>query len=350
MEAPENCIVHMRTAQSSKFKTWIEALKDIIIQGNFCFTEKGLSVIAHTRTLYTESFIDAEKLDSYLCKREVIVGIDFTSLHTSLKNIKQNDILTIQITKKGFVYNTAPHLNIHIVNNSMGIKFHTKLKAIYIDESSVTNRHKYFDSVVCMPSQKFKSVITSMSVYSDHIQLLAKCGPSESNLYFVAWNQGADTSCTVEFNKNVNEIPDYDDVKRFECSQSTSDKKDVYPTKILCHISKASSLGVSVQIYLKNKDHEDDVDSDCDSSDDDQGSESDDEEFDGFPLVIRIKIGTIGFMMFYISPQKVDRCESISSLTGGELEIDKTLLENKGKSKSVKIDDLFGETSDGLLE
>jgi len=277
MENPDNCRVHLRTTTPVKFRILCETLKDILIESNIHFTKEGMFIGAFTPTIFTSAVIHANKVDSYICKSEVMVGIDFKILFSCLKHFKQDDVLTIQITEEGYCNASSPEIAIFRTNVDTNISCKYTIKAMAIQEDSMQDITNKFDVVVCMPSSKFKDIVSSFPGHSEHLQIMAKCNDQESLMYIIGKGHMTKLEYKIGFAKDPNNVKGYEEVEEYKCFQKNSNKRDLYAIKCLQSVTKASNLSTNVQIYLYETER-------------------------GFPLIIRYKIGTLGHVIFCIAP------------------------------------------------
>jgi len=232
---------------------------------------------AFTATIFTSAVINADKVDSYICKSEIMIGMDFKILFSCLKHFKQDDVLTIQITEEGYCNTSSPEISIFRTNIDTNISCKYTIKAMAIEEDKLQEITNKFDVVVCMPSSKFKDVVSSFPGHSDNLQIMAKCTEKESFMYIIGKGNMTQLEYKIGFSKNPNNVKGYEKVGEYKCFQKNSNKKDLYAIKCLQQITKASNLSTNVQIYLY-------------------------ETKKGFPLIIRYKIGTLGHVIFCVAP------------------------------------------------
>lgn len=95
-------LLEMRTINGITFKGIIESLKNVLIEANLLFTERGLRMIMLDGKLQMcASFLcmDAKYFEMFSCQGEQIVGVDMTQLYKIIKPLRMNDILSFIIHK-----------------------------------------------------------------------------------------------------------------------------------------------------------------------------------------------------------------------------------------------------------
>ena len=77
-ESMDNYIFNIKTVQSGAFRILIEALKEILTDGNFIFDETGVKLMAMdtTHTILIHMKLEQENFEFFHCKRKIITGIN----------------------------------------------------------------------------------------------------------------------------------------------------------------------------------------------------------------------------------------------------------------------------------
>ena len=95
-------ILELKTFQATTFKQVIDALKEILMDVNFEFDEKGLKIMAmdtsHIVLIFAK--MEADKFEEYKCnskKGKVYVGLNMFKLHAIIKTITNNLLTNITL-------------------------------------------------------------------------------------------------------------------------------------------------------------------------------------------------------------------------------------------------------------
>ena len=68
----DDYILNIKTVQSGAFRILIEALKEILTDGNFIFDETGIKLMAmdSTHTILIHMKLDSQNFEFYHCKKK----------------------------------------------------------------------------------------------------------------------------------------------------------------------------------------------------------------------------------------------------------------------------------------
>ena len=194
-------IIELKTVQSSPFRYLIEALKEILTDTNVDFDENGMKIVAMdaSHTVLVHLRLEGAKFDKYLCKSKQTIGISMTNLFKMIKQIGNNDTLTLYLEA------AEP--------NKLGIKIENG------EKNSITrlklNLMDLPDGVIEIPPASFESVGDSGE--AEHV-----IGEIQNGLSFVQ-------------NNNPHEII-----------------QGVFALKHLVMFCKCTTLSNQIQLFLKN--------------------------------------------------------------------------------------------------
>ena len=101
MLSKEDCAVYLHTVQTNVFKALFETLKELLGDVNMVFDTDGVRITEMDpyQTCMVDMFLDKEKLEDYYCPKQVTIGISIPSLQKRLKNLGNNQVLTMYMTK-----------------------------------------------------------------------------------------------------------------------------------------------------------------------------------------------------------------------------------------------------------
>lgn len=186
---------HAKTVQSSIFKTTVEALKEIITDGNLVLDESGISLTAMdpSCTVLVSIKLDSENFELYECMHKQIIGVNTTNLFKLIKTMTGSDTLTL------FIEEDNPNdIGIKIENAEKNSVTTFRLNLLDIDQEEIKIPAATFESVITMPSVDFQKYCRDMSNIGDVIdiksigqQLILSCqGDFASQETIIGQNQG----------------------------------------------------------------------------------------------------------------------------------------------------------------
>ncbi len=238
------------------FKKIIDAIKDLVEQGTFCCSDKGIELknLDKNHIAYIHLFLKSSKLDEYKASPEQqLLNINISSILAVLKWIKGNECLIWETTenkdKMTFFIGEerTQKFDLNLMDNEYGeleipeIKYDCKLK---------------------MNSDEFSSICKNLNPFSETVEIVAD--PDEGNdITFNVKGMMGDGSIVLKDGVNDNIIK----VKR--------DIKLRFSLPYLINFSKASTLSNKVTLYF------------CQDT----------------PAIIEYKID-LGFIKYYLAPKE----------------------------------------------
>lgn len=236
----EEPILLVKTVQANVFSLLNEALKDILYEVNFKFTETGIVIkamnISHSQFVYLN--LEASKFETYVCKRPITVGIDMVYLYKLIRGVTNDDVLVLSLNES----NTSS-LKISIINEYTNISKNYDLKLLDIDEQEHENLPYNEDSpkfIVNIGTQRFKSICKELSVISDTIEITC----TDKEIKFECNGLSAKGSQVIELDNNNQ----YAFVTR-SCDDII---QGIFSLKTLCQFTKFSNLCNHVELCISN--------------------------------------------------------------------------------------------------
>ena len=259
-----NNLLEVKTVQTSAFRVLIEALKEILTDANFEFSETGLKVIAmdssHVSLIYMKLL--AENFEKFYCDKSLVCGISIVRLFKLLKSMSPNDSLCMFIT-----HSDPNDLQIHIETSEKGLrhKFSLKLMDLYLDKVEIPPAQ--FSSVLRIPSSDFQKLCRDMNNLADEIEIKS----SGNQLMFTISNDWMEQE-TVMCESNNGGMEYIQNLSPDEVIQG------VFSIKKLVLFTKCTSLCQNIEVYLKND----------------------------YPIVIKYNIANLGEIKFCLAPKNND--------------------------------------------
>ena len=161
-------IFNATTVQSGVFKTLVEAVKEIITDGNIVIDENGMSLSAMdtSQTVLVSLHLDAANFEVYACERRQIIGLNFHNFFKLIKTMTNTDTLTM------FIEAENPNvIGLRIENSEKRSMTIYKLNLLDINEDEISLPPATFESMITMPSVDFQKFIRDMSQIGDVVDI-----------------------------------------------------------------------------------------------------------------------------------------------------------------------------------
>ena len=120
-ENMDNYILNIKTVQSGAFRILVEALKEILTDGNLIFDETGLKLMAmdSTHTILIHMKLESSNFEFFYCPKKFTCGVNMLNLFKLIKTMTNSETLTLYVEK-----NNENYLGIRINNTE---KIHKQL-------------------------------------------------------------------------------------------------------------------------------------------------------------------------------------------------------------------------------
>ncbi len=252
-----------KTVQSGIFKTTVEALKEIITDGNFILDESGISLTAidSSCTVLVSMKLEAENFELFECAQKQIIGISTSNLFKLIKTMTNNDTLTL------FIEADNPNvIQIKTENADKNSVSTFKLNLLDIDQEELKLPSTTFESVITMPSVDFQKYCRDMSNIGDVIDIKSI-------------GQQLILSCKGDFAEQETVIGQNAAGMSLQTDDSESIVQGLFLLKYLVLFTKCTNLSNQCSLFLKNN----------------------------FPLVISYQIANLGNVKLLQAPYHENR-------------------------------------------
>jgi proliferating cell nuclear antigen len=255
-------IVEVKTVQSSAFKNFIEAVKEILSDVNIQIDKSGIRILTinNNNSILMYSKLEAKNFESFYCKDKIIIGVNMTNFFKIIKTITSSDSLTLFIEK-----NRENSLGIKIENIDKKIYSKYYLNLIEVDDVSYEIPSVQFQSIITMPSNEFNKICKDMHSLEAEIVEIKSVG---NKLIFSCSSQIADRETIIEENSDSEGL-------NFMLSSNNDIIQGYYNLKDLNLFAKCTNLCLSIQLLMKNN----------------------------FPLIIKFEIANLGYLQLGLSPK-----------------------------------------------
>lgn len=221
--------LQLKTVRSSAIRVLFESLKEILTDVNIIFTKEHVKIseMDGSKTAMVYLKLNTSEFEYYYCEKDLILGVNMTSLFKLIKTVNNSDTISFFIEK-----DRPTKLNIRIENTDKLTTY--KYQLLEIENKDIKIQPKEFDSVITMPSSDFQKICRDMN------------------------NMGAEKV----------EIKSIDDKLVFSCTGDLAEQETVvggnkmtsnsvliqgfFSLKFLLLFTKATNLCNTINIYLTN--------------------------------------------------------------------------------------------------
>ena len=262
----DNIILEIQTVQSSAFRTLIEALKEILSETNWEFTESGIKIVTidttHTVLVYMK--LDCKNFEKYHCKKRMVLGIGMTNFFKLIKTMNNNDTLTLQMTK-----NNTNVLCIKIENSEKNSITRYNLNLMDIDEEVIEVPEAKFKSIISMPSNDFQKVIRDMSNLADIIEIKS----IGSQLIFCCKGDFATQETII--GETMNGLSFVKENGEIVAINGEEIVQGLYSLKHLVLFTKCTNLSNNIELFIRND----------------------------YPIIVKYSVANLGFIRLCLAPK-----------------------------------------------
>ncbi|RKP26143.1 proliferating cell nuclear antigen [Syncephalis pseudoplumigaleata] len=252
-----------RLNQGAVLKKLVDAVRDIVSEGNFDCNENGLALQAmdSAHVALVAMLLRPDAFEPYRCDRNMSLGISLKSLGTILRCASNDDIITLRAE------DTADQLALTFESPQSDKVSEYVLNLMDIDSEHLGIPDTSYDTVIHMSSAEFQRICRDLQQLSDSVTIDA----SKEGIKFTATGQLGSGQVMLRQNMNVDREEDATVIEMQQPVQLT------FAVKYLSMFAKTTPLCNRVTLCLSK-----DV-----------------------PLLLEYKIDEIGYIRYYLAP-KVD--------------------------------------------
>lgn len=230
---PHN-LMELQTTQSHAFRTLIEALKDVLTECVWTFSNTGVKVLAMdpSHQVLCQLRLDADKFDHYHCPEMLRLGINMIHFHKLIKTMTNSDVLVLFVDERD-----TGRLGIRIENQDKNTVTTYRFAFIDLDDEDVDLPPAHFSSVISISSIDLSKLLRDMHCISESVEL-----KSIGNQLIL--------TCKGEFASQQTIIGGA--CQPNESDTETEVVQGVFSLKYLALFTKCTTLSQQVEIYIKN--------------------------------------------------------------------------------------------------
>ncbi|EIW69315.1 proliferating cell nuclear antigen (pcna) [Tremella mesenterica] len=162
-------MLEARVKQASVLKKLLDAIKELVTDGNLDCTDEGIALQAmdNSHVALVSLKLVADQFESYRCDRNMPLGVNLTSLTKILKCAKDNDVVTLKATDDA---------------DSLGMVFESpredrvgeyEMKLMDIDQEHLGIPDTQYDATITMSSSEFQRICRDLSALGESVKIEA---------------------------------------------------------------------------------------------------------------------------------------------------------------------------------
>ncbi|CAD6579047.1 MAG: proliferating cell nuclear antigen [Tremellales sp. Tagirdzhanova-0007] len=212
-------MLEARVKQASVLKKLLDAIKELVTDGNLDCTDEGIALQAmdNSHVALVSLKLIAEQFESYRCDRNMPLGVNLTSLTKILKCAKDNDVVTLKAADDA---------------DSLGMVFESpkedrvgeyEMKLMDIDQEHLGIPDTQYDATITMSSSEFQRICRDLAALGESVKIEASkegvrfSSEGEVGTGSVLLKQSAGTDrAGVRVKKEVKRDPDQDEEEEEE--------------------------------------------------------------------------------------------------------------------------------------
>ncbi|KAJ1641929.1 hypothetical protein LPJ64_006168 [Coemansia asiatica] len=248
--------------QASLLKKIIEAIKELVDEANFDFSETGIRLQAMDKSHIALSFLHlrSDGFSEYRCDRSQTLGINLNSFSKILKCSANDDQVQIKAADE------AEALSLTFENSAKDRMSEFNLKLMDIDIDSVEVPDMDYQATVSMSAQEFARIVRDLGSIGEAVTIDA----TKQGVRFSATGDDGSGNILLKHQKSVD-----DDSTSATTVEITEPVSHSLALKYLANFAKAAPLADRVTINL----------------------------IEEAPVMFEFKISDMGHIRFYLAPQ-----------------------------------------------
>ncbi|KAK4685731.1 proliferating cell nuclear antigen, partial [Tremellales sp. Uapishka_1] len=162
-------MLEARIKQASVLKKLLDAIKELVTDGNLDCTDEGIALQAmdNSHVALVSLKLVAEQFEQYRCDRNMPLGVNLQSLTKILKCAKDNDVVTLKAADDA---------------DSLGLVFESpkedrvgeyEMKLMDIDQEHLGIPDTQYDATVTMSSAEFQRICRDLAALGESVKIEA---------------------------------------------------------------------------------------------------------------------------------------------------------------------------------
>ena len=255
--------MNIKTEQAGAFRILIEALKEILTEGNFIFDDTGIKLMAmdSTHSILIHMKLECDNFEYFHCPKKMIVGVNMLNFFKLIKTMNNSETLTLFIEKEN-----ENKLGILINNTEKNSQTIYILNLLDIDDDNIKIPPAEFETELSLPSGDFQKIIRDMVNIGENIEI--KSIGSQLLL-----------NCSGDFASQETTLGETNNGLKFnQVSPQELPTQGIYSLKYLVLFTKCTGLCNQINLYIKND----------------------------YPLVIKYSVASLGNIKLCLAPNSTN--------------------------------------------
>lgn len=253
-----------RLPQGAVLKKLVEALKELVTDGNFDVSSTGISLQAmdSSHVCLVSLQLQEDGFEHFRCDRNLSMGIHLANLSKILKCAGNEDVITLKAE------DNADQLTLMFESPNQDRISDFDLKLMSIESEHLGIPDQDYSAEIKMPSSEYQRIVRDLSSIGDTVQISA----TKEGIKFSTSGDVGTANVTLRHNTTPEKQED----------QTIIDLKEpvslTFALRYLTNFSKATPLASQVKLSL-TKD---------------------------LPIVVEYQVGELGSVKFYLAPKIED--------------------------------------------
>lgn len=238
----DNVVMAFQTVRINPIRTLFSCLKEMLGSGNIIFKKEGFYMLEmdNTMIILVHLFMEATKLEYYICKKEkIVIGLKLDHFFKCINSFDTEKTLTICIENEDYSNGVVSCLTLVGQGNGK-----TRVKKIQLAEPE-NNEHECpdmdYSKIRTFSSPEFTKIIKHMSDISKTLEI--KCVGNE--IFFTGkGTMSSETDHRIPYNTENNEQDDDEDMTKIV--------QGVFSLKYLSLFVRCKDLCSQLELYLDN--------------------------------------------------------------------------------------------------
>ena len=239
-------IFEIKTIKSVVVKNLFEVVKQYIKETNLKITNDGIRISSIDSSNNSFTFVNlyANKFESYICNKDMVIGLDMVTLYKTIKTSSRKDIITLYMNT-----NDEENFCVELLDPAIGKRKTIKIPILILDEQEkLFIKEMDYELTINISTSQFQQIIKDIHILEGKIVELK----SVDKQMIISCVDGI-----AQFSTTMNEIDNVEDsnvIKFANNSEESSNEiiQGKFKLNYLLNFIKASHLCENMNIRLSN--------------------------------------------------------------------------------------------------
>nr|ODN93869.1 proliferating cell nuclear antigen (pcna) [Cryptococcus depauperatus CBS 7841] len=230
-------MLEARVKQAVVLKKLLDAIKELVSDGNLDCTEEGIALQAmdNSHIALVALKLEADQFDLYRCDRNMPLGVNLASLTKILKCAKDTDVVTLKAS------DDADSLGLIFESSKEDRVGEYEMKLMDIDQEHLGIPDTQYDATVSMSSAEFSRICRDLTVLGESVKIevtkegvtFSSDGEVGKGTVLLRQNAGRESKPRAKFESNGDEEEEEEEEPRNRrgrrADPDEEDEEDVKP-------------------------------------------------------------------------------------------------------------------------